>query len=161
MSTHLPVRRNGPGDPTPATYVHLPDKGPTVLDRSCEDVYGVPQCWGAVHRGPRGCTCSELSELDRLWCRREARRQLEARDYSPCDDCAFRKGSPEQEAGMLERLLDQGVPFHCHRGMPMRWADGEVLQYRPDRDEDGVPRAYPVCMGWLSGTLARVYDDAS
>lgn len=150
----LPVLRNGPADPTPATYTVLPDKGPVVMDLSCVERYGHPQCMGAAGGGADRCTCSTLTPLDHAFCERLAHELLRARDYQPCEDCACRRGSPEWELGDLRDILDQDTPFHCHRGMPMQARGGKTTDYVPRR-VNGRPEAYPVCMGWLRAYLAR------
>lgn len=157
-SANLPVLRHGPGDVVPSTFLDLPDMGRTVVRLSCLELSGVPDCYGAACMGPDRCTCDTLTLLDHAWCEREAWRQLAERDYAPCEDCAFRKGSPEHESGELQRIMDQAEPFHCHRGMPLDMRGGKPGAYVPRRNDRGVPAAYPVCMGWLNATLARMED---
>lgn len=161
-SLRLPVRRNGPGDPTPRTMTVFEDRGPVVLWFDCVQLHGIPQCYGAAGMGPEHCTCDPLSALDHAWCEREAHRQLQARDYQLCEDCAFRKGSPESEAGELPDLVASEAPFLCHRGMPAEIRGGELRRYVPrDAAIHRLPRAYPVCMGWLRARRAGVREKGS
>ncbi|RFU83591.1 hypothetical protein DY218_27165 [Streptomyces triticagri] len=63
---------------------------------------------------------------------------------SPCGDCAFRTGSPEQETDYeLNALRSRERVFYCHHGMPL--IDGS---YQPVAELDGVPVGYMVCAGW-------------
>lgn len=82
-------------------------------------------CMGAVMRGPGGCTC---------WDDKHDRRQSKTLKPGPpavrtekCEDCAFRKGSPETQGdtrfalsgdGELQNMLDNPhAVFYCHQGM--------------------------------------------
>ena len=71
-----------------------------------------------------------------------------------CHDCAFRKGSPEQEDGTLQTLLDKleaavkgergFTPFYCHQGMPVDCHGA----YAPKRHKSGEPKGYALCAGY-------------
>jgi hypothetical protein len=82
---------------------------------------------------------------------------------SRCHDCAFRPGSPEMKEfhetypskmATIHEELDyylsgEGgrVPvFFCHQGMPT--GPKGPPDYRPPRDERGVPLGFPVCAGF-------------
>ncbi|WP_327358469.1 hypothetical protein [Streptomyces sp. NBC_01304] len=63
---------------------------------------------------------------------------------SPCSDCAFREGSPEQEHDYeLSGLRTGERVFYCHHGMNI--INGA---YQPTATLDGVPVGYLVCAGW-------------
>lgn len=59
---------------------------------------------------------------------------------SPCVDCAFRPGSPEDG---MEDTADPNSPFFCHHGMH-RVGDG----YQAAAWVGGMPLGYMVCAGW-------------
>lgn len=67
----------------------------------------------------------------------------------PCDDCAFRDGSPERaQFAQWEYMLGMfrlGLPFFCHKGMPLN----DKGEYVPITMESGVPRDARVCGGWM------------
>lgn len=65
---------------------------------------------------------------------------------SPCTDCAFRPGSPEDLGGdgMASVSLDR--PFFCHHGMSTKTAD--PVDYAAAAWIGGMPLGYFVCAGW-------------
>lgn len=118
------------------------------LVRSCIEVHGHPMCYGAAHDGPRGCYCTDtLAPEHHARCAAEAHAAYEARGRGMCDDCAFRKGSPESDE--LERIAASPVPFRCHVGMPVDARGGTPQRdgYAP-RMVGGEAPDYPVCAGW-------------
>jgi hypothetical protein len=114
------------------------------LDHDCEHVHGYPQCMGAAAMDAGHCTCSFLTQEQHERCEREGAAAAEARAGDMCADCAFRKGSPEEDD--QERIAAQVEPFHCHQGMPVRTIGGvpQKDSYRPRN-----VKLYPVCAGWL------------
>lgn len=79
-----------------------------------------------------------------------------------CDNCAFRKGSPERAdphrwAEILD-TLDEEQPFHCHKGLPMSEPDGggHVQFEAPDASKGRVK----ICAGWFA-MLAHRYNNRS
>lgn len=68
----------------------------------------------------------------------------------PCADCAFRCGSPEQEADYeLHGLRDRNRPFYCHTGLPL--IEGHyrpVAEYQPHPEAPVLPLGAMVCAGW-------------
>ena len=65
---------------------------------------------------------------------------------SPCVDCAFRPGSPEQDLAGLHHgnpPVSPGDPFFCHHGMH-RVGDG----YESPAYVGNVPLGAMVCRGW-------------
>lgn len=79
--------------------------------------------------------------------------ELETRDFPEsqmCDNCAFRKGSPERAdpyrwAEILS-LVEDGRPFHCHKGLSMRYpAKGDTAFFTPPTAGE-----QKVCAGWLA-----------
>lgn len=59
---------------------------------------------------------------------------------SPCIDCAFRPGSPEEDSAVRP---DASQPFFCHHGMH-RIGDS----YQAAAWVGGMPLGYMVCAGW-------------
>lgn len=121
-------------------------------------------CYGAVDGGARFCTC-----WTPVWDLEQQEPDLTARVPTrgrPCDDCAYREGSPERKTDAYA-LLDLPV-FWCHKGMrrPRSWRhpDGRVrpgypadyqpvFHARPDVAERKVPykaNGQPAlrCGGW-------------
>lgn len=82
---------------------------------------------------------------------------VETRDWpesTPCDDCAFRKGSPERANpyrwAEIMRTVETGQFFHCHKGLPL---DLETGRYdAPDPSRGRVT----VCAGWLNVNCAHL-----
>lgn len=108
--------------------------------------------------GSRDMTTFKLCDSERLLgrCGNCGRLQdVETRDWpesTPCDDCAFRKGSPERAdpyrwAEIME-IVERDQPFHCHKGLPF---DPKTGAYEaPDARKGRVT----VCAGWLGARLA-------
>lgn len=123
------------------------------IARSCEAVHGYPQCMGAAGFGPERCTCEMLTPEQHALCLRDAWEAYNARGGEPCDDCAFRKGSPESDD--LDRIAAQEKPFYCHKGAPVDARGGFPAKdaYVPGRRFT----EYPVCPGWqrAHAALAR------
>jgi hypothetical protein len=79
-----------------------------------------------------------------------------------CDNCAFRKNSPEREdkGEWLElqfRLFDRGGQFYCHKGVPFTLGtDGSHGEFeflkKPDGSHD--QEKMRLCRGYLN-TLKR------
>jgi hypothetical protein len=76
---------------------------------------------------------------------------------SPCDDCAFRAGSPERDDPAVWAALQQhvtaGEPFFCHQGMHLT-ARGRYVPR--DETAQGVPVGHPRCAGWDRARKAMV-----
>jgi hypothetical protein len=91
-----------------------------------------------------------------------------------CDNCAFRKGSPERADrlrwGELQQTLARGGEFYCHKGVPLKASIEEIAAGAPDSrmafdfpqevktvDIAGEAHPYPsyqrehmrMCRGWL------------
>lgn len=60
---------------------------------------------------------------------------------SPCVDCAYRPGSPEEESAARPGPEN---PFYCHHGL-YRQGDGYVSSANLD---NGLPFGAMVCAGW-------------
>lgn len=82
---------------------------------------------------------------------------VETRDWpetEPCDDCAFRKGSPEQSDPWqwmkIREIVESGQPFHCHKGLPYDLKTGKYEA--PDASKGRVT----VCAGWLNAHVAHL-----
>jgi len=70
---------------------------------------------------------------------------------SCCDDCAFKKGSPERSdpyrwMRMLERF-EAGTEFWCHKDVPTA-PDG--YGYRLTKSGKPDARVHRLCRGWLN-----------
>lgn len=75
----------------------------------------------------------------------------------PCDNCAFRPGSPEQQdtrqwKDMIAALKKGGLSggFFCHKGVPIDPDSPDGFAY--PRNKEGVPirRKLRICKGWLN-----------
>jgi hypothetical protein len=143
----------------PQGEVHPEPLPPHRLVRSCVAVHGYPRCMGAAAMGEERCTCSDtLSQEDHTRCLADAWSAFRDRDGGMCHDCAFRKGSPEQDE--LRAIAAAPEPFRCHQGMPV-----DARRGTPSRDAYApVLRAvegsgltapdYPICAGWRLARLA-------
>jgi len=90
--------------------------------------------------------------------------EVETRDWplkDMCDNCAFRKGSPEQAdpyrwAEIMETLQTE-QPFHCHKGLNanLNPVTGTITFDAPDPDEGRVT----ICAGWFSALMAKYKKD--
>jgi hypothetical protein len=132
---------------------------------------GSPCCYGSVYSGPQACTCWEpVYDLEQQP-PKPARPSLRTK---PCDDCAYRGGSPERrgdpdyagDADELERIVQAGEPFFCHQGIrkPVgyqhpsgAYVKGHAASYDPPI-VDGVPyradgTAADLCAGWSARRL--------
>lgn len=69
---------------------------------------------------------------------------------APCEDCAFRRGSPEREDpsawAALQRSVADGKTFYCHQGMHLT-ARGRYVPRA--EDAEGVPVGHPLCAGYV------------
>jgi hypothetical protein len=67
----------------------------------------------------------------------------------PCDNCAFRPGSPEQSDTEkwkeLIAKLRAGGSFHCHKGVPIAPGSEDGFAYPKDR-----PEKLRLCRGYLN-----------
>ena len=75
----------------------------------------------------------------------------------PCNNCAFRPGSPEQQDkkrwAELMAELDAGGSFYCHKGVPMTPGVGNGFAY----PEDGKNRKkLRLCRGYLKTLRAKM-----
>jgi hypothetical protein len=75
---------------------------------------------------------------------------------SPCVDCAFRPGSPEEEAGRP----GPDTAFFCHHGM-LRMEEAGGVGYQPAAWAAGMPLGYMVCAGWWALATGRPLPDAA
>lgn len=76
----------------------------------------------------------------------------------PCNNCAFRKGSPEQEdRESWQKLLDQCAldgTFYCHKGVPIE-PDAEHGFAYPYKDGEPDRRKLRICRGYLNFTFSQ------
>lgn len=74
----------------------------------------------------------------------------------PCNNCAFRKGSPEQadkdgwESKMIE--LSFGASFYCHKGVPVTPGSDHGFDY-PKKAGLPVRRKLRLCRGYLNSIV--------
>lgn len=148
---HINKARTGPEHPEA-----LP---PHRIVLSCEVIHGYPLCMGAAAMGPERCTCDTLTQAQHELCLADAWEAWAARGGDMCGDCAFRKGSPEQE--QLEKIAASSTPFRCHQGMPVDARSGKPVQdaYVPvlvvDRETQAIEApGFPICAGWLRARQA-------
>lgn len=64
----------------------------------------------------------------------------------PCNNCAFRPGSPEQQDAEKWRALigslRDGASFHCHKGVPIEAGAEHGFAYPKDRHKLRLCRGY-------------------
>lgn len=72
----------------------------------------------------------------------------------PCNNCAFRKGSPEQADADTWRSkmfsLANGASFYCHKGVPVTPNSDHGFEY-PDGGKN--PRKLRLCRGYLNSIV--------
>lgn len=73
----------------------------------------------------------------------------------PCNNCAFRKGSPEQsDPEAFEELRSKlgwlGGSFYCHKGVPLDPMGEDGFAYPRDKDGVAIPRKLRLCRGYLN-----------
>ena len=74
----------------------------------------------------------------------------------PCDNCAFRPGSPEQRDPERWRLLiadlktNPDAGFYCHKGVPINRQAEDGFDYPRGRDGKPVRHKLRPCRGWLN-----------
>jgi hypothetical protein len=145
-------------------------------------------CWGAIMRGPDGCTCwtpifdTEQAQPDEQTVKLLAAGVQPVTRQRPCGDCAYRPDSPERRGDdgvtgdqeLLDRIAATGERFWCHQGIrrPIAWRHpsgaeigGSDADYRPPI-VDGIPyRAdgspAEVCAGWAARRRALERERAS
>jgi len=94
---------------------------------------------------------------------------------APCNNCAFRKGSPEQDDPWLWMRIKEGIedgsPFYCHKGVPIKPNSEHGFDYPmktivvecggTDTPVDVPDRArLRLCRGWLNSRWAQVKRNA-
>lgn len=77
----------------------------------------------------------------------------------PCDNCAFRRGSPEQQdpyrwAQILEAVENE-TGFYCHKGIPLK--KGDLIKDGKVRFDfgDRTPLEARLCAGYMCAVAAR------
>lgn len=76
----------------------------------------------------------------------------------PCNNCAFRPGSPEREdparwEELMQEIHLQGYPFYCHKGVPLN-PDGTHRHPKKPNGSYDQEKMRP-CAGWLAQRLGR------
>lgn len=82
---------------------------------------------------------------------------------TPCNNCAFRKDSPEhRDPNGFQALLDQlgwwDGSFYCHKGIPITPGEGDGFAYPKRRDGRPDTTRLRLCRGylnWLGGTEGK------
>lgn len=80
----------------------------------------------------------------------------------PCDNCAFRPGSNEQQdperwKHLMEDIKYNGGRFYCHKGVPVTPSEGAGFAY-PMKDGKPDVRRLRICRGYLK-MLNRQFDN--
>ena len=73
----------------------------------------------------------------------------------PCNNCAFRKGSPEQRdpegfAKLRAKLGWLGASFYCHKGVPVEPGSEDGFAYPKDAAGKPITRKLRLCRGYLN-----------
>lgn len=128
-----------------------------------------PKCastrWGDVEQGLTGFYAQRLrvcGNCGTAWEPFEVADLIDAREplmafRHPCNNCAFRKGSPEQadkdawESKMID--LSFGAAFYCHKGVPVLPDSEDGFDY--PKTGDGVPMRHKLrlCRGYLNSIV--------
>jgi hypothetical protein len=135
----------------------------------------VPCCTASAMAGRQdACTCWEpvydLEQAAPQLLASVTDLQIRAR---PCEDCAYRPGSPERSSGHSAEKLQAityrpDTPFYCHDGMrrPTHWVhpDGRTVPGEPADYQPPVIAAVPyradgrpglLCAGWAAQLAAH------
>jgi len=85
--------------------------------------------------------------------------EIETRDWplsEMCDNCAFRKGSPERADpyrwAEVQETLANGSAFHCHKGLNMTIKGTDCAFDPPEASKGHVT----ICAGWFA-TYAKSF----
>ena len=73
----------------------------------------------------------------------------------PCNNCAFRKGSPEQSdpegfAELRSKLGWFGASFYCHKGIAIDIHNDDGFAYPRDAEGKPIVRKLRLCRGYLN-----------
>lgn len=98
--------------------------------------------------------CRSCGRLQEVETRPEPIRQL-------CDNCAYRPDSPERAdpwgwAEHCDRHIHGGVPFYCHKGLPL---DFDPLGHTHviEGEATTAEALQKPCAGWLAARLAHCH----
>lgn len=80
-----------------------------------------------------------------------------------CDNCAFRPDSPERTdpwgwMRMQEKHIEGGVPFYCHKGLPLEF-NLKGSTHVIDTDATRLEAKEKPCAGWLAHRLAHCHRE--
>lgn len=105
--------------------------------------------------GPQIATCADCRTAwepvddSLIWDRTDPHASLS----EPCDNCAFRPGSPEQadtaEWKKMIASLRAGSAFYCHKGVPIAPGNGHGFAY-PHLGEKSDKSRLRLCRGYLN-----------
>ena len=84
----------------------------------------------------------------------------------PCNNCAFRKGSPEQRdaegfAKLRAQLGWRGASFYCHKGVPVEPGSKHGFAYPEDAAGVPIVRKLRLCRGYLNQLGSFPMDKAA
>ena len=81
----------------------------------------------------------------------------------PCDNCAFRRGSPERKDPekwefLMQEFAYREAMFFCHKGVPLDISKGSNQSHLHPYDEQGrlFKKESRVCAGWLAWKLGKI-----
>ena len=103
--------------------------------------------------------CPKCERLQEVELRRDACTQL-------CDNCAFRPDSPERAdpwgwMRMQEKHIENGVPFYCHKGLPLEFDAQDKTTHVIDTDATKLEAKEKTCAGWSAHRLAHCHREVS
>jgi hypothetical protein len=106
--------------------------------------------------GPQIATCADCRtawepvDESLIWDRSDPCASLS----EPCDNCAFRPGSPEQadipKWKEMIASLRAGASFHCHKGVPIEPGSEHGFAYPQGADDKPNKRKLRLCRGYLN-----------
>lgn len=129
-----------------------------------DDMFSRPDYEGDEAGRCGGCgsrdmmTASDGRHAICMKCRRL--QEPETRDWPEsrmCNNCAFRKGSPERADpyrwAEIAETVERGQYFHCHKGLPLT-LNKETMVATFDPPDPAKGRV-TVCAGWLAARIAH------
>ena len=103
---------------------------------------------------PNCKTVWEPFEPDQIWDKSDPNCSFK----QPCNNCAFRKGSPERNDphrwAELEDAFESGAAFYCHKGVPIKPDAPNGFAY-PERGGKPDQKRLRLCRRYLNAIIGR------
>lgn len=123
---------------------------PKCASRSCKQVTAKTDFYAEKLSVCNNCgTMWEPFEEAQIWDKDDPRCSFK----EPCNNCAFRPGSPEQNDTekwkALIKSLRGGGMFYCHKGVPINTAAKDGFDYPYDKEGKPIRAKMRLCRGFL------------